>query len=1247
MKRADQADSRMESPSSILAELVDRLTARVQAGEPIDWSEVARQHPEHVGDLRELWPALGALDDLSQSGAGEVSGIAPAADGDGCVSGVLGDYRILREVGRGGMGVVYLAEQISLRRRVALKVLPLAGILDERRLRRFHNEAQAAACLHHEHIVPVHAVGSERGVHFYAMQFIDGQSLAEAIRQLRQGGDAASEGRTTPYQVAPGGEAAAAATEPAARQSTLASDSGKRDRAYYRRVAELGVQAAEALDHAHQMGIVHRDVKPANLLVDGRGQLWVTDFGLAHVQHGEAGLTMTGDLVGTLRYMSPEQALAKRVVIDHRTDVYSLGATLYELLTLEPAFAGQDRQELLRQIAFEEPAAPRKVERSIPAELETIVLKALEKNPADRYATAGEVAADLRRWLEDRPIKARRPSLTLRLGRLARRHRAVVLTAGLGLVVALGVLAGCVGWVAGERRARRAEVGRSIEAALDDAGQWLKKNRPYEALSAALRAEGLVRHAGGHPELQPRVEEMLGGVRLLLRLEAARISGSAVRDGHFDHAAADEEYEKAFKEHGLDLLGMDAAQAARHIQGMAVRAALIDFLDDWAVTRRGARGKEDPGWGKLVQVSQLAEPDESRRRVRETLLSGDWKTLERLAGSGALESWPTGALGAIDTTKGTSLQLVELLRKAQRARPDDFWLNHSLARALEQAKPEWLEEAIGFYRAAVALRPQSPGLLLNLGAALNAKGKLDEAIDCYRQAIRLKPDFASVHNNLGVALADKGKVDEAIACYRQAISLQRDFAQVHNNLGNALKAKGKVDEAIAEFRKALQLGQDNPHTHNNLGNALWARGQHDKAIASYRQAIRLKPDYALAHTNLGAALEQKGMLDEAFAECRKALQLEQTDPLIHYNFGHALMSRGQYDEAIACYRQAIRLKPDYAEAHCNLGMALVKKGKVDEAIASFKEAISHKPALAEAHGNLGTALAKKGKVEEAIPCFRQAIRLKPDHAETHGNLGYALHRKGKPEEAIACFRQVIRLKPDFAEAHCQLGVVLQSQGRFEEALVALRRGHVLGSKRPGWSYPSGRGVREAERRVELDAKLPAVLRGEIRPANASEAAQLALLCLSFKRRPAAAARLYQETFSADPKLALHLDLGHRYNAACAAALAGCGQGEDAGTLGAMDRLHWRRQALTWLRADLRAWRHLLDRDPLKARPAVAKQMQHWLADPDFSVVRGPDALGRLSPEERAAWARLWADVSALAARTKDLVPGGKEKPDNP
>jgi serine/threonine protein kinase len=281
------------------------------------------------------------------------------------------------------MGIVYEAEQISLGRRVALKVLPLAAVMDPRHLQRFQNEARAAASLHHEHIAPVYAVGNERGVHYFAMQLINGPSLADVLAGQRSGSPAAaSADPSTGYTPRP--PTPAADTAPVARAST---ERLPRDAAYFRRVAEWGIQAAEALEHAHTLGILHRDVKPANLMLDGAGKLWVTDFGLARTGV-DSSLTVSGDLLGTLRYMSPEQALAKRAVVDHRTDIYSLGVTLYEVLTLQPPFAGTDRQELLRRVVWDEPRAPRKIQPAIPVELETIVLKALEKNPADRYATA-------------------------------------------------------------------------------------------------------------------------------------------------------------------------------------------------------------------------------------------------------------------------------------------------------------------------------------------------------------------------------------------------------------------------------------------------------------------------------------------------------------------------------------------------------------------------------------------------------------------------------------------------------------------------------------------------------------------------------------------------------------------------------------------------------------------------------------------------------------------------------------------
>jgi serine/threonine protein kinase len=332
----------------------------------------------------------------------------------------LGDFLIRREIGRGGMGIVYEAEQISLGRRVALKVLPFAWTLDPRQLRRFQNEARAVAHLHHTNIVPIYSVGCERSVHFYAMQFIEGRSLAAVLQEMRPSREPGSGG---------GGQQTGLGTLPCgplpSTWAALTTERTGRGCEYFRAIARLGAQAAEALEHAHEQGVVHRDVKPGNLLVDAHGHLWVSDFGLAQFQ-GDGAMTVTGDLVGTLRYMSPEQALGKRGLVDHRTDIYALGATVYELLAVTPVFQGRDRQELLRQIAFEEPQPPRRLNPAIPPDLETIILKALSKRVDDRYGTAREMAEDLRRFLEHRPVLAKRPGLVERATKWLRRHPAVV-----------------------------------------------------------------------------------------------------------------------------------------------------------------------------------------------------------------------------------------------------------------------------------------------------------------------------------------------------------------------------------------------------------------------------------------------------------------------------------------------------------------------------------------------------------------------------------------------------------------------------------------------------------------------------------------------------------------------------------------------------------------------------------------------------------------------------------------------------
>jgi eukaryotic-like serine/threonine-protein kinase len=369
----------------------------------------------------------------------------------------LEDYKILREIGRGGMGIVYEAEQRSLHRRVALKVLPLGATLDPRHLQRFKNEAQAVAQLQHPNIVPVFAVGCEQGVHYYAMRFIEGKTLRELIRESRRSEDPRAGAtqcrgsRTDSTRIdnrQSTEDGSVRNPQPEIRNPKSGESRAPRPERtevkganVFRQVAWIGVQAAEALEHAHQMGVIHRDVKPANLILDDQGQLWITDFGLARWTTDVA-LTITGDMLGTLPYMSPEQASARRGLVDHRTDVYSLGATLYELVTLLPVCRG-DQRDLLNQLLHEDPVPPRRLCPDMPRDLETIVLKALGKQVEERYPTAQDMADDLRRFLEGRPVLARRPGVWDRIGKWSRRHLPVVISAAVLLVLSVMGLTAC------------------------------------------------------------------------------------------------------------------------------------------------------------------------------------------------------------------------------------------------------------------------------------------------------------------------------------------------------------------------------------------------------------------------------------------------------------------------------------------------------------------------------------------------------------------------------------------------------------------------------------------------------------------------------------------------------------------------------------------------------------------------------------------------------------------------------------
>jgi WD40 repeat protein/serine/threonine protein kinase len=518
------------SAADPFGQIADEFVAAFRQGKQPSVEEFAQRYPQQADDIRNMLPALVLMEEAKSASDTSNQRRQATVMAAGAPLQQLGDYRILREVGRGGMGVIYEAQQLSLGRHVAIKVLPSHALLDPRHLARFQREARSAARLHHTNIVPVFGVGEQDGLHYYVMQFIQGLGLnvvLDELRRLRQlhGKQAPTRGDAPdlPTYVTPNvygvvvahalhsGESRRpdeASTLPCQkkeegrgrrdeRRQAGASDSSliphpsslsSSGRQYWQSVARIGMQVADALDHAAGQGILHRDIKPSNLLLDGTGNVWVTDFGLAKAASDSDDLTHTGDIVGTLRYMAPERFSGKG---DLRSDVYSLGLTLYELLTLQPAFDEADRNKLVTEVMHGEPARPRKLNPGVPRDLETVVLKAIARDPAHRYQTPTLMADDLKRFVEDRPVRARRINEAERLWRWCRRNPAVSGLLAAVVVLLLGVAS--VAMVAAFRIAgARDEATRNAQKALqakenEGAQRELAESRARESRRRLVR----------------------------------------------------------------------------------------------------------------------------------------------------------------------------------------------------------------------------------------------------------------------------------------------------------------------------------------------------------------------------------------------------------------------------------------------------------------------------------------------------------------------------------------------------------------------------------------------------------------------------------------------------------------------------------------------------------------------------------------------------------------------------------------
>jgi serine/threonine-protein kinase len=752
--------------------------------------------------------------------------------------------------------------------------------------------------------------------------------------------------------------------------------------------------------------VLHRDLKPKNVVLGDFGEVVLLDWGLAKIigqpeapggppspappPDGSRDMTLQGQVLGTPAYMAPEQAAGRPDRVGERSDVYGLGAILYEILTGRPPFAGENTHALLQKVVQEEPAAPRQRVPSTPAALEAVCLKALTKDPAGRYASAKELAQDVERWLADEPVTACREPWRARLGRWRRRHPALV-----GALAVLVLAAAGVGvWVKQERDARAVDAARREAAGMADLEEaMLRQNNGQWADARAAVARAEVRLAGNAPpSLADRLRQARANLDMVAVLEDIPLQRAQVQGTGFNAAVADQAYTKAFERYGLPIMDLDPRAAAGQLTASTIFELLVAALYDWI---ESIPGEQADRRDHLLAVLEATDNDPWRRRLRRLLAQPDRAALEALARDAAVLLQPpaTRVLFAKALRRANAVQAAaDLLQQAQQQYPADFWINHNLGLYLIELQPPHADEAVGYLRAALALRPQS--------------------------------------------------------------------SLAHGNLGYLLGRLGKLAEAEAEYRKVLAL----------------------------------QPTNALAYVNLGGNLLNQHRFDEAEKAVRRAVSLEPKNPVIHFD----------------------------------------------------------------------------------------------------------------------------------------LGEVLKQQGRYGEALAAYKRGHQVTPPNSPWYAASQQWVKNAQQQAALAERLPGVREGKTQPASAQERILFAEMCLQGPRHyPAAAARLYREAFTAEPSLAQDLSAARLYNAACAAARAAGGKGEDAARLDAAGRQHWRQQALDWLRDDLAQWTRRAESGKAEDRAALRQALTRWQQEEDLSPLRAPAALAALPATQRAACQKLWQDVAAL------------------
>jgi tetratricopeptide (TPR) repeat protein/predicted Ser/Thr protein kinase len=814
-------------------------------------------------------------------------------------------YKIICELGRGGMGIVYKAFDCELDRTVALKVLISEDTeLNEAQIKIFAREARAAASLEHDNIVKVFDVGEIDGKHFFTMQFIEGVSLDKALHDKKKYG--------------------------ITQHKTL----------------EILRDVADALHHAHTRKVIHRDVKPGNVMLDSNMRPYVTDFGLAkQTKISDRSISKTGQIMGTPYYMSPEQARGEVNKIDARSDVFSLGAMMFEAFSGTKPFTGTQLFEILDSVINKEAPSLRAValNQRIPQDVETICMKCIEKEPPSRYQSAGEVAEEIGRFLNDEPITAKPTGLTTRIWKKARKNKVAAIAASAVVIIIL-----CVATILIVSASQKSE---KVAEYLQQAEQEFGKGNFAESRALCERA---------------------------LELSALNNTASDLREKCISAINRIDEKGRGEKE-AAEKLAQDKIDKEK------IRAQAQGILDRINATRTPEEKIKacedalniDPSFGlawqekgyALKDLGKFDEAFDSFSKAVELTPTLAYSYYERAIITQYFHSKPEDAIPDFE-------KVLELDPKSH--------IGYYAKGNIELHRKEY-DAAIADYAKAIELYPQFFYAYASRGGARTNNGDLNGGIADYTKAIEINPQDSTTYAFRGDVYLQQGNIENAIKDCNKAIEINPREASNYFIRSHVRDKQGNIDGAIEDYTKVIEI---DPHftaaylIHLNRGIAYAIKGNLDAAINDYNKAIEIKSNDAIVYAFRGLARSNKGDLDGAITDCGKAIEINPKYADAYFNRGNARFSKGKLDDAINDFTKAIEINPKYADAYNNRGYTRLMKDDLDAALEDYNKAIEINPKNTQAYINRAITYSTKDDANNAIKDLEKVLELSPNHPKS-------------------------------------------------------------------------------------------------------------------------------------------------------------------------------------------------------------------------------------------------------------------------